>query len=174
MTHRRSNRPRWWQSIARFVCVFVIVVISGIVLSTGLSGVRATTSSAESVGTVDPVTPNQQVGRDRYVAQCSTCHLAVPAAILPQETWRTLLIDTEHYGVRLEPLTSFDQQLIWNYLRTYSRTNWGSRIPAFRVADSVYFTALHPGVTFDLPVGLSTCVACHTQARDGNFRVWQE
>ncbi|MEO1590861.1 MAG: hypothetical protein AAFU71_06175 [Cyanobacteria bacterium J06632_22] len=128
---------------------------------------------AANVGTVDPVAPNQQAGRSRYVAQCSTCHLPVPPAVLPQETWFTLVTDPAHYGVPLTPLTQFDQQLIWNYLRTYSRANWGSRIPAFRVADSVYFTALHPGISFEQPVQLNSCTTCHAQARSGNFRRWQ-
>ena len=190
MTHNWIKSRRWWATIIRAVCGAAIFVLFG--LSTahalGHAGPAADLrSSAElgngtpvnlaqqttEIGTVDPVAPEHQAGRSRYLSQCSTCHLPVPAAVLPQETWYALITDAAHYGVSLPPMGQFDQQLMWNYLRTYSRANWGSRIPAFRIADSVYFTALHPDITFEQPVRLSSCASCHIQADVGNFRLWQ-
>ncbi len=186
MTHNRIKNWYRWSAIVRAVCGIAVVVLVGASASYALghdspaSGLRfgldlaqAEAAPAAVVGTVDAVAANQQAGRDRYIAQCSTCHLPVPPAVLPRETWTTLMTDTAHYGVALELLPRFDQQLVLNYLRTYSRENWGSRIPAFRVADSAYFTALHPDITSDQPVRLSSCVACHDQADAGNFRRWQ-
>ena len=69
-------------------------------------------------GMVDPIDERHAVNYATYVEQCSTCHVALPAAVLPMDTWQTLITDPAHYGVTLTNITRFDQQLMLNYLQT--------------------------------------------------------
>jgi hypothetical protein len=124
-------------------------------------------------GTADPVSPDQQVGQQLYLTQCSSCHVAVPPAVLPRETWAALLNDTAHYGVTLEPLFRFDAQVIWNYLNAYSGPQIEPRTP-FRIRNSAYFAALHPQVDLPPSLTINSCISCHPSARSFNFREWQE
>ncbi|MGB3670144.1 MAG: hypothetical protein WA783_10785 [Phormidesmis sp.] len=120
-------------------------------------------------GMVDPVDARYATGYNVYVEQCATCHIALPPAVLPVETWQTLITDRAHYGIMLAPLTQFDQQLMLNYLQTYSRPQPGGSFPPYRLKDSVYFQALHPNVPLPQPLGLDSCLSCHALAGEQNY-----
>jgi hypothetical protein len=119
---------------------------------------------------IDPVPPRYQLGQELYRENCATCHLAIPAAVLPTETWRQVLQDPEHYGRQLQPLVDPTRLLVWNYLLAFSRPQLPDEPLPYRIAESRYFRALHPTVQFSSPITLKGCVSCHPGASDANFR----
>ncbi len=135
----------------------------------GLSLV-AHAQSTDTIGTVDPVTQPYQLGEQLYLENCASCHIALPPAVLPTQTWQQLLQDQNHYGVQLKPLVDPPRLLIWNYMRTFSRPRGIEEPTPYKVNDSRYFKALHPKVKLARPVEISSCVTCHPGAAQYNFR----
>jgi hypothetical protein len=133
------------------------------------SNAQGATKVAE-VGTVDLVPAQQQLGQELYLQNCATCHLGLPPAVLPSQTWRNLLQDTQHYGVQLQPLVDPPRILVWRYLQTFSRPQRDDEDTPYRVNNSRYFQALHPGVKLPRPTQIGSCVSCHPSATDFNFR----
>lgn len=131
-----------------------------------------------SIGTVDPVPPSHQLGQTLYLENCATCHIGVPPAVLPSETWRQVLQDSQHYGRQIDLMVDPPRLLVWNYLRDFSRPLLDEEAPPFRVDDSRYFKALHPRVDLPQPTRLDSCLSCHINARQFDFRTlaseWQD
>ncbi|HIK26827.1 MAG: diheme cytochrome c [Oscillatoriaceae bacterium SKW80] len=125
---------------------------------------------AKALGTVDPVTSSQKLGQELYIENCATCHIALPPAVLPTETWRQLLQDPQHYGIELTMLAEPHRLIVWNYLRTFSRVQRKEEEVPYRVAQSRFFKALHPRVKFSMPVDVKSCVTCHPGAAEYDFR----
>lgn len=121
-------------------------------------------------GTVDPVPSRYQLGQQLYLENCSTCHIALPPAVLPSETWRNLIQDEEHYGKKLQPLIGPSILIMWEYLRTFSRSPEPTEKLPYRVSESRYFKALHPRVKLPRNIKITSCVTCHPSAAQFNFR----
>ncbi|WP_196528597.1 cytochrome C [Nostoc commune] len=130
---------------------------------------QTATPTAE-IGTVDVVPAQYQLGQELYLENCSTCHIGLPPAVLPTQTWKNLLQDSQHYGAQLKPLVDPPRILVWKYLSTFSRVQRDDEETPYRLNDSRYFKALHPGVKLPRPVQLGSCVSCHQGASDYNFR----
>jgi len=135
-------------------------------------------ADAAAIGTVDAVPPRYQLGQELYLEACATCHIGIPPQVMPSETWRVLLQDPQHYGVRIQPLVSPELQATWSYLSTYSRDLWKDEPVPYRVYQSRYFKALHPLVEFpNRQVKISSCATCHPGADKYDFRTlsseWQ-
>lgn len=110
-----------------------------------------------------------RLGAELYVQRCGSCHLAVPPQTLPTDTWQVLIRDTNHYGVTLQPLPRLDFNLIWPYLRTYSRSvRTGESVP-YRLGQSRFFRILHPGVELSQPIVLGSCLSCHPAAQQLDY-----
>lgn len=166
----RGFIARWFAQVQRrsLLVLLLILLCSGVL---GVGAVRAIEGAGvATIGTVDPVAPEYALGQELYLENCATCHIGVPPAVLPSETWRQLLRTPEHYGVVISPLFDPTQTLIWNYLRDYSRGLEVDEAEAYRLDDSRYFKALHPQVDLPRPVQLTGCVTCHPGAVDYNFR----
>jgi ribosomal protein L32 len=129
-----------------------------------------TQSTSATIGTVDPVPQSLQLAQETYMARCATCHIGLPPAVLPSESWKNILQDDNHYGVPWTPMRNPDLALAWKYLRTFSRPNNPTEDPPYRVARSEYFKILHPKVKFTEPVKIATCVSCHPSVTSFNFR----
>ncbi|MGF1513296.1 MAG: diheme cytochrome C [Elainellaceae cyanobacterium] len=127
-------------------------------------------SSAAEVGTVDPIPPEFRLGHSLYLEACASCHIGVPPAVLPVQSWQFILEEPGHYGVRISPPTNPGRLLIWQYLQQFSRSLQVEEPPPFRLENSRYFKALHPRVEFTEPVRLQGCVSCHPKAEIFNFR----
>lgn len=131
-----------------------------------------------TIGTVDPVPPRYQLGQELYLQNCGTCHIALPPAVLPRETWKRLLEDTEHYGQQLQPLVDPTRLLVWQYLQVFSRPDQVDESIVYRVKRSRYFRALHPEVSLARDINVNSCVSCHPSAAQYDFRSltpeWQE
>jgi hypothetical protein len=123
-----------------------------------------------AIGTVDTVPERYKLGQQLYLKNCATCHIALSPAVLPSQTWRSLLQDTNHYGTTLQPLDSLEVQIVWQYLRDYSRLLGVEEQIPYRVYQSSYFKALHPRVKFSERVSLTTCISCHPGAGAYDFR----
>lgn len=126
-------------------------------------------SSSDPYGMVDPIDDQQLAGYQTYLNQCATCHVALPAAVLPTQTWQSLIADSAHYGIALPPIANFDQRLILSYLQAYSRPNRDRRAIPYRLSRSAYFQALHPQVSLPQPLTLNSCVGCHIGASEQNY-----
>lgn len=131
---------------------------------------QATTVQGERVGTVDVVPANLQFPQELYLEQCGSCHIALPPAVLPSQTWRTLILEQDHYGVTLPPLVNPQLRLTWNYLKTFSRPKQEDEPTPFEIKRSRYFKILHPRVEFSEPIRPGTCISCHPSADQFNFR----
>jgi hypothetical protein len=128
--------------------------------------------------TTDAVADRYQLGQQLYFENCATCHIGLPPAVMPTETWRDILRDRSHYGATLPLLPDATRKVMGQYLQVFSRVKspQEEQIP-YRLAQSLYFKALHPGVTFakssdkqGIKPGLNSCEVCHPASRQFNFR----
>ncbi|RUR80910.1 cytochrome C [Chlorogloeopsis fritschii PCC 9212] len=156
------------KSIGLLLVVFTWSLAMGWLISFA-TNVQGSTPVSE-IGTVDVVPAQYQLGQELYLENCSTCHIPLPPAVLPTQTWKNLLQDSEHYGAQLKPLVDPPRILVWRYLSTFSRPVQKDEQPPYRVNNSRYFKALHPQVKLPRPVEINSCVTCHPGAADYNFR----
>jgi mono/diheme cytochrome c family protein len=127
-------------------------------------------SPTNPTDTVDTVTESYRQGQQYYLEGCATCHVGLPPAVMPSQTWAGLLPDPQHYGAQITPITEPLLQIAWNYISTYSRPiKEGERVP-YRLQQSRFFKALHPKVAFTEPITVNSCLACHPAAAQFNYR----
>ena len=124
----------------------------------------------DPTGTVDPVSSSYRLGQRLYLENCATCHVGLPPAVMPSQTWADLLPDSQHYGVTLQPLVEPTLEIVWKYASTYSRPVLKDERTPYRLAQSRHFKALHPKVTFSDPIGVGSCATCHPAAAQFNYR----
>lgn len=151
--------------------IFTILLwslVMGWLLALATNAQSATPTS--EIGTVDVVPARYQLGQELYLENCSSCHIALPPAVLPTQSWKSLLEDSQHYGTNLKPLLDPTRNLVWRYLSTFSRSQLQNEETPYRVNNSRYFKALHPQVNLPRPVQLSGCISCHPSAKEYNFR----
>lgn len=168
----------------KLVGLFLLLLLWSIVIGWGLTLVTQVPANSQLPpqvspnGTVDIVPQRYQLGQQLYLEKCATCHIALPPAVLPSETWADIIQDPEHYGRQLTPLVNPERLLVWEYLRTYSRVRSPDeeRTP-YRIAQSRYFKALHPKVKLPQPIAIGSCVSCHPGGGQYDFRTlsseWQ-
>jgi hypothetical protein len=174
-TTRRRSTPA---AVGLVLLLILFTMLMGVGLAQALEPklnpiVQASPTAPQTpeIGTVDPVSDRDRLGQELYLESCKSCHLAIPPAVLPTQTWQILLQDPQHYGATIDLPKGPERKILWNYLRNLSRpiANKEERIP-YRVADSRYFKALHPKVKFETKAKLTTCISCHPSASDFNFR----
>lgn len=120
---------------------------------------------------VDPVPTRYQTGLQAYLETCASCHIAIPPEVLPTESWRQILRKPDnHFGVVIPNYNRLTQLLIWDYLSNFSRPlPPDSPLPLY-VEKSRYFKALHPRVTMPAEMSAKTCITCHPNVANFNFR----
>ncbi len=119
-----------------------------------------------------PLPKRYQLAQNLYSERCSRCHLALPPEVFPSESWRQVLLEqSNHYGRTLPMMGSIERQLVWQYLKDYSRPLQENEEVPFVVADSRYFKALHPKVSLPSPLDASSCTQCHVNAAKGDYVV---
>jgi mono/diheme cytochrome c family protein len=129
------------------------------------------TAVADSKGPVVPLLP-------AYKQECSACHVAYPAGMLPAGSWKRLMGSlSKHYGTD----ASLDEKNVaeisgWlnGHAGTYKRVS--EMPPEDRITKSVWFIKKHnereisPSIWKRASVGsASNCIACHTNASQGSF-----
>ncbi len=119
----------------------------------------------------DNLPSRYQMGQELYLKNCASCHIALPPAVLPTESWRQILLQPDdHYGQKLPKMNPLDIRIMWSYIRDYSRPlNEGEDKPE-RVSQSRYFQALHPKVDLPKPIRLNNCASCHTGIAKFNYQ----
>ncbi|MGK7882573.1 MAG: cytochrome [Crocosphaera sp.] len=129
-------------------------------------------AQSRSLPPLNPNRPTVEAGKELYVSTCGTCHIPVPAEVLPTETWQELLENPQkHYGTSVPNMIRLTQVLIWDYLKTNSRPILQRDAPVpYYIEQSQYFTILHPRVEFTEPITTESCVLCHTGIKDFNYR----
>jgi Dihaem cytochrome c len=163
-SHRRLKR----QLLIVMLVIFAWSVAMGWIL--GLATSAHAANPADSIGTVDVVPAQYQLGEQLYLENCSSCHIALPAAVFPSQTWQNLLQDSQHYGAQIQSLGKIQYLLVSKYLYTFSRVQLQGETTPYRLKDSRYFRALHPGVKLPNPVNMGSCVSCHLGADKYDFR----
>jgi len=169
---RRQKRGRSPVTLLLLLLVWSIFMGWGLSLAVGATVKPEMIAQATSaIGTVDPIPERYQLGKELYLENCATCHIALPPEVLPSESWRRLLLEPEeHYGKQLEPIIGPSRLILWEYLQAFSRPLIGKEKIPFGVSESRFFKALHPRVKLPQPVKAATCVSCHPGATQFNFR----
>jgi hypothetical protein len=112
-----------------------------------------------------------------FKAECGTCHLAFPPALLPAEDWRRVMTNLDsHYGDNAA-LDDKTRRQIEDFLVRNAgsgRRIAGAGVPP-RLTLTSWFQRKHdevPGAAWkDKRVGsAANCAACHTRAEAGSFR----
>jgi mono/diheme cytochrome c family protein len=130
----------------------------------------AQTISPDPAGLVDVVPSEFQLGQELYLENCATCHVGLPPAAMPTETWRTILTDPNHYGVQITPFSEPSIYIVWNYISQYSRPLRDGEATPYRLRSSRYFRILHPKVEFGDRITVRSCAGCHPGAEQFNYR----
>lgn len=127
------------------------------------------------------------VNNQLYDQECSSCHFAYPAGLLPEQSWRKIMSNLDdHFGENAE-LVEADRQTIENYLVNNSaghtdfrrskkimRSLSPSEVP-LRITELPYFKHEHDEIPSRLvkdnpKVGsFSQCDSCHRDAKNGYF-----
>jgi hypothetical protein len=111
-----------------------------------------------------------RVGAQLYVENCGTCHIALPPEVMPTQTWQVLLQDPNHYGAQLQNLPQgVLLEAVWEFMRDFSRAKASTELTPYRLSQSRYFRALHPGVEFPTGIRPTGCIDCHPKANVGDF-----
>jgi len=120
--------------------------------------------------------------KQAYVEECGSCHMAYPAMLLPQQSWRKIMTGLEdHFGDNAE-IDATTRGEIEDYLvhesarLTYRKMfrNLGDATP-LRITELPYFVHEHDEIparfvaSNDRVKSLSQCNACHRDAERGRF-----
>ncbi len=155
----------------RLILVLLILIIWGVGWGWGIALALQSPQSSSSVKSVDPAVGKYQLGEQLYLENCSSCHVPIPPAVLPTQTWQTILENpSNHYGQKVEGLTRISQVAIWEYVSNYSRSLNKDEAKPNYIAQSRYFKALHPQVKLPDPVTHRSCVQCHPNALKFDYR----
>jgi len=110
-------------------------------------------------------------------AECSACHMAYPAQLLPQQSWQAIMRNlANHFGedASLDPATA---RTIENYLVSNTGPMQGVSVSnaPLRITEMNWFTHEHgqrlrAKAAGNANIGsISNCVGCHRGAANGNF-----
>lgn len=139
-----------------------------------LAAIAATFAIAVAADSKSPVVPLLPA----YKQECSACHVAYPAGMLPAGSWKRLMGGlSKHYGTD----ASLDEKSVaeisgWleGHAGTYKRVS--EMPPDDRITKSAWFIRKHnerevsPAVWKRASVGsASNCIACHSNAAQGSF-----
>ena len=122
-----------------------------------------------------------------YINECSSCHFAYQAGLLPERSWVKLMGDLENHFDTDASLEPEDNQKILKYLvdnsaekfTNYKRSKKINRSiradeTPIAVTDTRYFIKKHREIRKDLITqkevkSLANCMACHTTAVKGSY-----
>lgn len=156
--------------------LLLLLLLWSVILGLGLA--NAQDSRLLSAGGVDVVPERHQVGHELYLKYCGSCHVALPPAVMPSETWRQMLLSPEHFGLQITRPNAIEQRLIWNYMSAFSRPLLTEERTPYRLDQSRYLKALHPDVELPSRLRPNSCAACHPGASQNDFRSlspeWQD
>jgi len=117
-----------------------------------------------------------------YVEECGSCHMAYPAMLLPEGSWRKIMAGLEdHFDENAEFDTTTGREIEDYLVRESTRVsyrklfrNLGDETP-LRITELPYFVHEHDEIPArfvannDRVRSLSQCNACHRDAERGRF-----
>lgn len=112
----------------------------------------------------------------KWKAECSSCHIAYPAGLLPAASWKAMMGGLDnHFGTdaTLDPATA--KEILAFLEKNASRRNVDSAAkPTLRITETRWFQSEHDEVPARLwkdarVKNASNCTACHTKAETGDF-----
>ncbi|TLS76676.1 diacylglycerol kinase [Mariprofundus erugo] len=135
-----------------------------------------------------PVTSGvEPVMNKTYKAECSACHFAYPAGLLPERSWVKIMNNLDdHFGDNAS-LNKETRETIENYLRGHAADHIPNRFSRsilrsvdekqtpMRITETGYFVHKHREIparmVADNPQvkSFSNCLACHSSATHGSF-----
>jgi hypothetical protein len=112
----------------------------------------------------------------KWQAECSGCHLAYPAGLLPAASWKKVMAGLDkHFGSDAS-LAPQDSQEITTYLVKHASDRWTANTAPLRITDGAWFKSKHMSGEINASVwkrasvkSPSNCGACHGGADKGNF-----
>lgn len=121
-----------------------------------------------------PVMPSQTNVKTQ--AECSGCHMAYPAGLLPAASWSKLMAGLDkHFGTDAS-LSPKDTKEITDYLVKYASNRWTSSAAPLRITDGEWFKTKHNSREINPATwkresvkSQSNCMACHQGAERGDF-----
>lgn len=121
-----------------------------------------------------PVMPSEI--NTKMQAECSGCHMAYPAGLLPAASWKKIMTGLDkHFGTDAS-LPAADTKLITDYLVKYASNRWTASTAPLRITDSEWFKTKHNSREINPAVwkresvkSASNCIACHSGADKGDF-----
>lgn len=152
--------------------LFKLIYFSFLLMVIAISIIFGSTMAQAIDGSIaqNPNNRNLELSKQFYLENCSSCHVPIPAEVLPTTSWEKILKNPkDHYGQSLPQINRINIRLIWNYLRENSRSLLvGEKTPQY-VTNSRYFKALHPQVDLPKPAGNQTCLSCHPGAQQLDY-----
>ena len=111
-----------------------------------------------------------------YEAECASCHMAYPPALLSQQSWESLMSGlSKHFGTdaSLDPKTQAELTN-WLIKNATTRQKYSETAPDNRITKTSWFIRKHDEVNADVWKRASikspaNCGACHIDAANGVF-----
>ena len=111
-----------------------------------------------------------------YEAECASCHMAYPPALLSQQSWKNVMSGlSKHFGTdaSLDPKTQ-TELTNWLVKNATTRQKYSETAPENRITKTSWFIRKHDEVRVDVWKRASikspaNCGACHIDAAKGIF-----
>ena len=111
-----------------------------------------------------------------YEAECASCHMAYPPALLSQQSWKNVMSGlSKHFSTdaSLDPKTQ-TELTNWLVKNATTRQKYSETAPENRITKTSWFIRKHDEVNADVwkRAGIKSpanCGACHTDAANGVF-----
>jgi hypothetical protein len=111
-----------------------------------------------------------------YEAECASCHMAYPPALLSQQSWRNVMSGlSKHFGTdaSVDPKTQ-TELTNWLVKNATTRSKYSETAPENRITKTSWFIRKHDEVRPEVWKRASikspaNCGACHIDAANGVF-----
>lgn len=121
-----------------------------------------------------PVMPSETNAKTQ--AECSGCHMAYPAGLLPAASWKKVMAGLDkHFGTDAS-LPAADTKEITDYLVKHASNRWTASSAPLRITESEWFKTKHNSGEINPAVwkresvkSPANCAACHQGAERGDF-----
>lgn len=121
-----------------------------------------------------PVMPS--TSNAKMQAECSGCHMAYPAGLLPAASWKKVMGGLDkHFGTDAS-LPAADTKEITDYLVKYASNRWTASTAPLRITEGEWFKTKHNSHEINPAVfkresvkSPANCMACHSSADKGDF-----
>ena len=111
-----------------------------------------------------------------YEAECASCHMAYPPALLSQQSWKNVMSGlSKHFGTdaSVDPKTQ-TELTNWLVKNATTRQKYSETAPENRITKTSWFIRKHDEVKSEVWKRASikspaNCAACHSDAANGIF-----